>query len=507
MNIAIVIGVSKYPGQEIIAQKKDAYRINQLLEATEKYENILCITEDTVAATVKAQIRSFLQSYDKQEIEEVFYYFSGHGIFEDQEFYMLCSDYEKSKRNTTSLQNSEIDSFIRVLEPKLTVKVIDACFSGYRYIKDDSFASYGNISSEKTLENVIFMASSHDDQKSQMMGETSYFTEKFIEGALSVTIGGKVLYRDIQGFIADEFGSMITQRPFFTTQGTGTEVFAEYTEVMQALKEEWNLEPIPEMLAEGSSKEGQDDIQIETLSLDDEQLVEETDKILAKKDTVFVEETVIKTNLENIRKAIFNYQLDQIVSAFYQIHFNWDRKLSDLAKNTELLNMANSEKWSQEYFIELGMRTRTVREPVPSWQKRLLGYLSEDTREVKVQEPTSLKTVHSLPYEVIWIEFQPINKLSIAPFFAIIALVHSETHVLTLLHRGMMIKDSWRHFAVDWDSLKWNRQEFLWKDIIENPHLLWEMFLKETIQELREYLVALIPRNSVSAIAHHRRLG
>ena len=152
MNIAIVIGVSKYPGQEIIAPKKDADRINQLLRATKKYENdILYITENTVAATVKAQLRSFLQSYDKQEIEEVFYYFSGHGIFEDREFYMLCSDYDKSKRNTTSLQNSEIDSFIRVLEPKLTVKVIDACFSGYRYVKDESFASPDNILLRKNI--------------------------------------------------------------------------------------------------------------------------------------------------------------------------------------------------------------------------------------------------------------------------------------------------------------------------------------------------------------------
>ncbi|MEH1905513.1 MAG: caspase family protein, partial [Nostoc sp.] len=167
MNIAIVIGISNYfnysEGQEIIAPQKDASRIDKLLKATQKYQNILYITENTTATSVKDQIRSFLQSYDKQEIEieEVFYYFSGHGILEDQEFYMLCSDYDKSKKNTTTLQNSEIDSFIRVLEPKLTVKIIDACFSGYRYLKDNSFGYGGNISSEKTLDLL---------QKSQMRG-------------------------------------------------------------------------------------------------------------------------------------------------------------------------------------------------------------------------------------------------------------------------------------------------------------------------------------------------
>lgn len=507
MNIAIVIGVSKYLERENIAPQKDADRINQVLKATEKYENILYITEDTVAATIKGQIRSFLESYKNQEVEEVFYYFSGHGVFEDQEFYMLCSDYEKSKRNMTSLQNADVDNFIRVLEPKLTVKVIDACFSGYRYVKDDSFSLTGNIYPEKKFKNVIFMTSSHDYQTSWMMEEFSFFTEKFIQGALSVEIGKKVLYCDIQRFIADAFELVTTQRPFFVNQCTGTEVFADYTEAMQALKEEWYPEPIPEMLATGSSKEGQDNIQIETVVSDDKSVVEKIESFLAKQDTLFVEEAVIKTTLENIREAVSNYQIEQIVSAFYQIHFRWDSKLSDLTKNTELLDIANKEKWSQEYFIQLVMKPEIVQEPSYRFGRALFGRVFGSTREVKVQEPASLRTVHSLPYEVIWIEFQPINKLSLAPFCAIIALVHSETHVLTLLQRGMMIKDGWRHFAVDWDSVEWNRREFLWKDIIENSNMLWEWFLNETIQELRDYLVELVPRNSASVNAYRHRLN
>ena len=154
--------------------------------------------------------------------------------------------------------------------------------------------------------------------------------------------------------------------------------------------------------------------------------------------------------------------------------------------------MADVEEWSQEYLIEPQMKT--VRVPVSKLQRQLFGFLSEDTREV--EKPTSLRAVHSLPYEVVWIEFQPINKLSLAPFFAIIALVHSETHILTLLDRGMMIKDGWRHFTVDWDSLKWNRQKFLWQEIIENPTILWQMFLNETIQELREYLKEILCHNN-----------
>ncbi|MEH1969060.1 hypothetical protein [Nostoc sp.] len=66
-----------------------------------------------------------------------------------------------------------------------------------------------------------------------------------------------------------------------------------------------------------------------------------------------------------------------------------------------------------------------------------------------------------------------------------------DRNILILLHKGIMVKDGWRHFTVDWDSLNWNRQKFLWKDLIENPNILWEKFHNETIQEIREYLVEL----------------
>jgi hypothetical protein len=507
MNIAIIIGISQYfkhSGEHhIIAPQKDASRIKRLLEATDKYktENILYITENAVAAKVKKDIRSFLESYAIQEIEveEIFYYFSGHGIAVDQEFHMLCSDYEKTKLNTTSIQNSDVDNFIRLLNPKLAVKVIDACFSGYRYLKDNSFSYGGNISSEKTLSNVIFMASSHDDQKSQMM-QDSYFTEKFIEGALLPKIGDKVRYRDIQGFIADEFGSMTTQQPFFVNQCKGTEVFADYTETMQALKEEWYPENIREMEAEYPSNEGEDLIQVKTPLLDDE-LVKKIGQTLAESDALFVEKSRIDETLKKIKQDILDYKIsDEIVNNFYGIHCNWDRKFSYIGKNPELLKIANIEKWSKKYLIQIQMKT--VQEPVSNWQRQsldwssklsnqLVGFLSQDTKEV--QKPYSLNVLNSLLYEVIWIEFKPkTNQLSLTPFLSIIALIHSETEVLTLLNRDMMIKDGWQHFGVDLNSLIWNRQIFLWKDIIENPNLLWKSFFDETIQDIREYLIELI---------------
>lgn len=86
MNIAIIIGISKYSkysgGHEIIAPQKDASRIKRLLEATDKYkaENILYISENTVAATVKNNIRSFLRSYETLRLVRKFYTATSKGL-------------------------------------------------------------------------------------------------------------------------------------------------------------------------------------------------------------------------------------------------------------------------------------------------------------------------------------------------------------------------------------------------------------------------------------------
>ncbi|MBD2569264.1 caspase family protein [Anabaena lutea] len=497
MNIAIVIGVSKYfsssENHEIIAPKEDALRINKLLKATGKYKNILCITDETVATKVKNNIRSFLQSYEKEEIEieEVFYYFSGHGKYVDQKFYMLCSDFTDKKLGMTSLENSEIDDFIRLLNPKLTVKVIDACFSGYRYIKDiqDNSSEYtDNNSLQNTLGNVIFMASSHDDQKSQMMGKDSFFTTKFIEAALSADVGTTVLYRDIQAFISDEFRSMNTQIPYFINQWKGIEVFSEYSEEMQQLKKEFYLENDKDIKFEDSYYKKNDAIQVEEKEVREKNMLENLQQVLAKKDLLFVEKSDITTTLENIKNHLLNYPInDEIVSAFYQLNFDWHLKLSDIAKSSEILTMADIEDWQKEYLITIVKKPIGNTAPKSSFLAPFLASFSRFN-----EYPVSLHASNSLPYEVINIEFQPIDKLSLSPFFVIIALVHSQTHVLTLLSRGIMIKSGWQQFAVDWDSLRWNKKKFRWKDIIENPNLLWKDVLDESIEELKQYLIKLV---------------
>ena len=72
-------------------------------------------------------LKIFLEKYNEQDsIEDFFFYFTGHGQCDEDEFYYLLSDFSFSELKQTSLENSELDNWIRNLNPKTTIKVVDA---------------------------------------------------------------------------------------------------------------------------------------------------------------------------------------------------------------------------------------------------------------------------------------------------------------------------------------------------------------------------------------------
>ena len=125
---------------------------------TDKCEDILYLTESTstTSKSVKSKLTNFVQKYTSEEIEEVIFYFTGHGSFEEDQFYYVLSDYEESKKRQTCLSNDELDNLLRSLSANLTIKIVDACQSGIRYVKDpDIFRKYLQ-ESEKNFDKCYF---------------------------------------------------------------------------------------------------------------------------------------------------------------------------------------------------------------------------------------------------------------------------------------------------------------------------------------------------------------
>jgi hypothetical protein len=231
MNIAILIGISEYTNgiQVLPGSKNDVIQFENLIKNTKKYDDILTISENTESSKVKDKLTSFINDRKGKNIEEVLFYFSGHGDFVNDEFYYILSDFNFDKRTQTSLQNSELDNLIKSLSPRLVIKVVDACHSGVNYIKDIKALDTYIKSTSNQFNNCYFLYSSLNSQSSFQNDNFSFFTLSFLNSVKAFK-ETDVRYKDIIDYISDEFSSFPEQTPFFVTQADFTELFCTKNE-------------------------------------------------------------------------------------------------------------------------------------------------------------------------------------------------------------------------------------------------------------------------------------
>jgi hypothetical protein len=173
MNLAIVIGVSNYDSKNyptLEACDNDILIMKDTLEKLNKYDDICYISNSPKAHEVKQKITEFITKHKTNSIDELFFYFSGHGDRNKDDFFYVLSDFNELKRETTGLRNTELDGLIKNLTPKLTIKVIDACFSGTTYIKsnnDNIEPIFKKSAQDNEFQNLYFFFSSRQFQTFQ----------------------------------------------------------------------------------------------------------------------------------------------------------------------------------------------------------------------------------------------------------------------------------------------------------------------------------------------------
>ncbi|MCA8067639.1 caspase family protein [Burkholderia sp. AU38729] len=231
MNLAIVIGVSDYQFQQKLdACKNDALIVNAVLDKLGKYDDICFLGESPAGSVAKSVISDFVKKYKSQEIDEVFFYFTGHGARFDGDFFYALSDFKSEKKESGGLRNTELDGLLRNLNPALTVKIVDACYSGSNYIKseDDIKPVLEKSARDNELKKIYFFHSSSDTETSLAGPKFSLFTESFL---MSLTHSvGSLRYRDIMASVADDLDLKKGPRPTFVLQADNTETFGVVNE-------------------------------------------------------------------------------------------------------------------------------------------------------------------------------------------------------------------------------------------------------------------------------------
>ena len=236
VNLAIIIAVSQYSGDAIglPACSQDGKAVAEVLRASGRFNDILQLDSDTSSTTVKQKLSEFVESYRNSQLNEMFFYFTGHGEFDSNNFYYLLSDYQTKKIRQTSLENSELDNIIRNLSPALFVKIVDACHSGMTYIKSpDAYNEYLKGTGQG-FKKLYFMFSSQSTQSSYQDDEISFFTRSILNAIRSHGINS-IRYKDIIDYISDDFNGLNVQTPLFVTQADFTEVFCDVDDNLRSL--------------------------------------------------------------------------------------------------------------------------------------------------------------------------------------------------------------------------------------------------------------------------------
>ncbi len=372
------------------------------------------------------------------------FYFSGHG-YQNEEAYFILKDTDMSKIRSTSLGNDEIDDLIRDYQPKLWVKIIDACQSGLTYIKSVDQTDM-NIRTNKSFENCIFMSSSKKTQASMATQEYSLFTKVFVEAVLRLVEEEQIRYIDIQNYVSDVFSGEKMQTPFFVSQSDGRDIFANTTEELKQLAAEF-FKVVSDFSVEANAMEKE--IEDYLCSYRD---VTQVKKFIKRFKEVLEEEIKANTYMEKYYEWVFT-------SSSQSVYREDSGILKFLYKRREDENLAvkfTTEKVKDENW--LGIATfKTV--PI---------YFENLAHELPTASIVKLKPKQDgLPlYEMLFV------------------FVYSDTYMYVLHNTKMYIFKGWSQF-LEGDSQGYSYKRMDYEDITDE---CLEEYIKARVQETIDFI-------------------
>jgi len=244
INLAIIVTISKYKSEyfnDLNSTENDFKYMSELLNKTKKYDKILEIKTSRKSDAIIKEIRKLIDSYKNQEINEVLFYFSGHGYNNGEKFYYCVTYSEVSKLRETAISLDEIDDLIRELNPFNYVRIIDACNSGSKIIKGIP-KTIENENRTSEFNNCFFFSSSRSNEESLVDPDSNmgYYTKGFVNSIYAAIITDKInplTFADLVKKLGIYFEKNVKQKPLIEEQHTGSEIFINSTpELIEYLK-------------------------------------------------------------------------------------------------------------------------------------------------------------------------------------------------------------------------------------------------------------------------------
>ncbi|GAB5990532.1 hypothetical protein OPLHCY645_27230 [Clostridium tetani] len=450
INAAIIISVSEYENISKLPGCKNDFRLmSDLIKATGKYDKILEIHENTSSTKVKENLTNFFTEIQDYNVNELFFYYTGHGTFDGEDLKFALTDFLSEKLNATTLSNDFIDQQIRAIEPQLTVKVIDTCHSGVHYIKGD-FDLSQVFKQKKNITNCYFMFSSHSNQYSYT-DKLSYFTRSFCGAVLNYE-GEEISYTSIIDYIKDNFNQFKEQTPFFVNQGTMTDMFCVITDSIK------NIDISNYMSFES----------------DDFKSTTDLVKLVKEKSELYF----TKEQIENILKEIKN-KLSQLET----LNDLFNLEIEEVKNYSNILGIKTIAKWADEhpndYFIKVKKERASIKEDKGGIFSAYSNLLNS-TRYEAVNISTKLDMI----FDTLRLKVKP-KFAAILPYQCNIVFLLSKYDMTVFYNFISFVEIGWEIY--DFDKMSnWNNFNILYKEIKSDQGNLSE-FIK-IIDEFNNYI-------------------
>ncbi len=436
MKVGVLLGVSNYEKlASLPACKSDLILMEELLNRTGDYSDILSISDDTNSSKVKRRVSEWIENLSGKEVNEVFFYYTGHGIFQDEEFYFCCSDFDKGRFNSTGITNSEIDEWLRTLNANLAVKVIDACQSGIQYVKDSEILFLTKLkgNNSKSFKSCYFMFSSQNDQSSYQNDKLSFFTKAFVK-AIKEHQEERIRYRDIIDYISDYFVSDGSQKPHFVMDANSTE---EFCFINEDLRQFLNTNSLLNEIIES--------IEVtETPSLS-------LKEIVVSDASKFCNEEEVVEVLEELKEKITDFKYSKEYTDLYESKITFEKgTLNDDDYNDSLPNVKQIGEWLSknvhEYFAEQTYKEESYTVRLRDYGIGSLSFSREpssytETRTKKVI--SGIEITAKLPFNTIKIIAEP-KFLNLLPFECVVVFVLSKKEVRFFYYYANFRELNWK---------------------------------------------------------------
>lgn len=231
LRLALLIGVANYSSERSLpACDNDLETVSELIPRAAAFDDVVVIGDSPSSKVAKERIAEFVRRFQDIDVDEVLFYYTGHGSRRGEDFIFLFSDYDCRKIEQPSFRNSELDEMIKSISPGLMVKIVDACHSGVEYVKSESTLEDVLWKSAKSsYKRVYFFFSSASTEPSIAYSDLSVFTKSFAN-CIAESQGRELRYRDLMAYIADDRDVKKHQTPLFIQQANNTEVFCVVSE-------------------------------------------------------------------------------------------------------------------------------------------------------------------------------------------------------------------------------------------------------------------------------------